>query len=49
VDVVDALLSGDTGELDIRAAFAKLQNRRGDIISVHDENATVRIWIDEGK
>jgi hypothetical protein len=49
VDVVDALLSGDTGELDIRAAFAKLQNRRGDIVSVHDEDATVRIWIDEGK
>src|SRR5207237_345175 len=48
VDVVDALLSGDTGTLDIRAAFAKLQNRRGDIVSVHDEDATVRIWIDEG-
>src|SRR5438445_2183473 len=49
VEVVDALLSGQTEELNVRAAFAKLQNRRGDIVRVHDENATVRIWIDEGK
>ena len=49
VEVVDALLSGQSEELNVRAAFAKLQNRRGDIVRVHDENATVRIWIDEGK
>jgi hypothetical protein len=49
VDVVDALLSGDSNELNVRAAFAKLQNRRGDIVRVHDDNATVRVWIDEGK
>jgi len=49
VEVVDALFSGQSEELNVRAAFAKLQNRRGDIVRVHDENATVRIWIDEGK
>src|SRR5262249_55431386 len=49
VDVVDALLSGEGNDLNVRAAFAKLQGRRGDIVSVHDDDATVRIWIDEGK
>ncbi len=49
VEVVDALFSGQSEELNVRAAFAKLRNRRGDIVRVHDDNATVRIWIDEGK
>jgi hypothetical protein len=49
VDVVDALLSGDGEELDVRAAFALLQKRHGDIVRVNDEHSTVRIWIDEGK
>ena len=49
IDVVDALLSGEGAELNIRAAFAQLQKRRGDIVRVNDENSTVRIWIDEGK
>jgi hypothetical protein len=49
VDVVDALLSGDGEELDVRAAFAVLQKRRGDIVRVNDARSTVRIWIDEGK
>lgn len=49
IDVVDALLSGQGNELNIRAAFAQLQKRRGDIVRVHDDDSTVRIWIDEGK
>ena len=48
VDVVDALLSAPGDQLDLRAAFAQLQKRRGDIVRVHDEHSTVRIWIDEG-
>jgi hypothetical protein len=48
VDVVDALFSGQGEELNVRAAFAQLQNRRGDIVRVRDDKATVRIWIDEG-
>jgi hypothetical protein len=48
VDVVDALLSGEGNELNIRAAFTLLQKRRGDIVRVNDDDSTVRIWIDEG-
>jgi hypothetical protein len=47
VEVVDALLSGDGDELNVKAALAQLQKRRGDIVRVNDENSTVRIWIDE--
>jgi hypothetical protein len=47
VEVVDALLSGEGEELNVRAALAQLQKRRGDIVRVNDENSTVRIWIDE--
>lgn len=49
VDVVDALLSGQGEELDVRAAFSRLQTRRGDIVRVHDKDSTVRVWIDEAK
>jgi hypothetical protein len=48
VDVVDALFSGQGEELNVKAAFAQLQKRRGDIVRVHDDKSTVRIWIDEG-
>jgi hypothetical protein len=48
VEVVDALFSGQGEELNLRAAFAVLQTRRGDIVRVKDDNSTVRIWIDEG-
>lgn len=47
IDVVDALLSGQGDELNVRAAFTQLQKRRGDIVRVKDENSNVRIWIDE--
>ena len=49
VDVVDALLSASGDQLDIRAAFTRLQKRRGDIVRVNDEHSSVRIWIDEGR
>ncbi|HUG52099.1 MAG TPA: hypothetical protein VMR21_00795 [Vicinamibacteria bacterium] len=49
IDVVDALFSGQGEELDLRAAFALLQNRRGDIVRVQDKDSTVRIWIDEAR
>jgi hypothetical protein len=49
IDVVDALLSGDGEELNVRGAFALLQKRRGDIVRVNDAQSTVRVWIDERK
>jgi hypothetical protein len=47
VEVVDALFSGDGEELNVKAALAQLQTRRGDIVRVNDDNSTVRVWIDE--
>ena len=48
IEVVDALFSGQGEELNLRAGFAELQKRRGDIVRVKDNDSTVRIWIDEG-
>lgn len=48
VSLVDALLSGQDEELNLKAAIVELQKRRGDIVRVNDEDSTVRIWIDEG-
>jgi hypothetical protein len=47
VSLVDALLSGEGDEVNIQAAIAELQKRRGDIVRVHDTDSNVRIWIDE--
>jgi hypothetical protein len=47
VSIVDALLSGEGDTVDIKAAIVELQKLRGDIVQVHDEDANVRIWIDE--
>jgi hypothetical protein len=47
--VVDALLSGEGKELNVRAALAEMQKRRGDIVRVDDNGKSVRIWIDESK
>ena len=47
VSLVDALLSGEGDEVNIQAAVAELQKRRGDIVRVHDSDSNVRIWIDE--
>jgi hypothetical protein len=47
VSLVDALLSGEGDDVNIQAAVAELQKRRGDIVRVHDDDANVHIWIDE--
>ena len=47
VSLVDAFLSGDTEEGNFTAAIAELQKRRGNIVSVHDDDSNVRVWIDE--
>jgi hypothetical protein len=47
VAVVDALLSSDGDELNVKAALGELQKLRGDVVHVNDEHSTVRIWIDE--
>jgi hypothetical protein len=47
VSLVDALLSGEGETVNIKAAIAEIQKLRGDIVQVHDEDANVRIWIDE--
>jgi hypothetical protein len=47
VSVVDALLSGEGEQVNVRAAVAELQTRRGDIVRVNEQDSKVRIWIDE--
>jgi hypothetical protein len=47
VSLVDALLSGEGRELNVREALAELQKLRGDIVRVTDRDSTVRVWIDE--
>jgi hypothetical protein len=47
VSLVDAFLSGDTEEGNFTAAIAELQKRRGNIVSVHDDDSNVRVWIDD--
>jgi hypothetical protein len=47
VSLVDALLSGEGDEVNIQAAVAELQKRRGDIVRVTDADSTVHVWIDE--
>ncbi len=45
--VVDALLSGEGNQLDIRAAFAALAaHGQGELVTVSDHRAHVRVWID---
>ncbi|MEZ5364412.1 MAG: hypothetical protein R2748_19275 [Bryobacterales bacterium] len=41
VDVVDALLSGEGEELNLRAAIQQLSGRRGDIVNVTDAKSKV--------
>ncbi len=46
--VVDAMLSGEGEELNLTAAVRALkESGTGDIITVKDKDATVRVWIDE--
>ena len=47
--VVDALFSGEPGELDLLAAVnaLSLHGQGGDLVRVHDGDTRVRIWIDD--
>ncbi len=47
IDVIEALLSGDSETLNIEAAVGRLQQMRGDIVRVNDGKNKVRVWIDE--
>jgi hypothetical protein len=48
LSVVDAMLSGDGEELNLKAAVQALKDSGvKDIITVRDEDKTVRVWIDE--
>jgi len=45
--VVDALFSGAPDELNIKAALMALpKNATGEILTVHDNNTQVRLWLD---
>ncbi len=48
VAVLDALASGDKDELDVMAALEVLadQPMEGDLVTVNDDESTVRIWVD---
>lgn len=47
VSLVDAALSGQGEEINIKAAIAELKKQRGNIVTVREPDTTVRIWIDE--
>jgi hypothetical protein len=47
VSLVSAALSGEGDTINVKAAIAELQKQRGDIVSVKDDDATVRVWIDD--
>ncbi len=49
VAVVDALLSGEGEQFNLREAVAQLKDHRGDIVRVDDGKSRVRIWVDEGR
>lgn len=45
--VVEALLSGEGDELDLAAAIRALAARgEGELVTVHDRDAKVRVWVD---
>lgn len=47
IAVVDALLSGDSDEMDLQAALRALRETAdGDLVTVTDGSSRVRIWID---
>jgi hypothetical protein len=47
IAVVDALLSGDSDTLNVRAAVERLGELRGDIVRVSEDERQIRVWIDE--
>jgi hypothetical protein len=47
-EVVDALLSGDAETLNLQAALEALSGATAeDLVSIQEEDSTVRIWIDQ--
>ena len=49
ISVIDALMSGEGDELNLRDALELLKNERGEIVRVEGGDSDVRIWIDERK
>jgi hypothetical protein len=47
VNLVDAVLAGESESVDVQRVIRELRSRRGDIVRVTDKNSAVRIWIDE--
>jgi hypothetical protein len=47
VSVVDALLSGEGEDANVKGAIQELEKLRGDVVRVEDKDSKVRIWIDE--
>ena len=47
IAVLDALLSGDSDTLNVRAAVERLGELRGDIVRVSENERQIRVWIDE--
>ncbi len=47
VSVMDALLSGEGQQLNLKDAISALKSLRGEIVRVDNGNDKVRIWIDE--
>ena len=46
LEVVDAMVAGKDGELDLLAALEALADYDGDLVTVESEDSFVRIWID---
>ena len=44
---IGALLSGEGDKLNLKEAFTRLKNQRGEIVRVVDGGSQIRIWIDE--
>ncbi len=48
ITVLEALLSGPENQLDVAAALRALaEHGPGDLVTVRDHDATVRVWIDD--
>jgi hypothetical protein len=47
VPLVDALLAGEAGTLDLAGALAQLDGFRGDLVRVREGERQVRVWIAE--
>jgi hypothetical protein len=46
MDVLEALLSGPPGELNVSAAVAVIGSDEAELVTIHEADETVRIWVD---